>query len=97
MANLTSTVTKPAVDISSVENEVSRFDYHGYLFGQKITNSWSPLLHGVIYEHLGLNWGQVRLDSTDILSFLKLAHHPQFYGEFLCAPIHVVPVVLEKE
>lgn len=77
MTTQTSTITAN----SSVEEEVSRLDCHGYLFGQKLTNSWSPFLHSVIYEDLGLNWGQVRLDSADIPSFLKLTQHPQFYGE----------------
>lgn len=77
----------------SVEEEVSRLEYHGYLFGQKITHSYSPFLHGVIYEHLGLNWGQIRLDSADIPSFLKLAHHPKFYGAAVTMPnkVAIIP------
>lgn len=65
---------------ASVAEETSRLDRHGYLFGQKLTNSWSPFLHSVIYEHLGLKWGQVRLDSDDIPLFLKLVQNPNFYG-----------------
>ncbi len=65
---------------STMASEISKLRRHGYLFGQKLTNSWSPFLHGVIYEQLGLSWGQVRLDSNDIETFLKLAHHPDFYG-----------------
>jgi quinate dehydrogenase len=79
----TITATTPLVD-PAVAEETSKLDCHGYLFGQKLTNSWSPFLHSVIYEDLGLNWGQVRLDSADIPSFLKLVEHPQFYGESIC-------------
>lgn len=83
MASQTETVvTASAVD-PSVQAETSQLDCHGYLFGKKLTNSWSPFLHSVIYEDLGLNWGQVRLDSDDIPLFLKLAQHPQFYGKHL--------------
>lgn len=61
-------------------NQVSQLERHGYLFGKKLTASLSPFLHNVIYQDLGLNWGQVRLDSADIPGFLKLAQHPDFYG-----------------
>jgi quinate dehydrogenase len=64
-------------------NQVSQLERHGYLFGKKLTASLSPFLHNVIYQDLGLNWGQVRLDSADIPGFLKLAQHPDFYGMFL--------------
>jgi quinate dehydrogenase len=60
---------------------VDHLDRHGYLFGQKITASLSPLLHDVVYQELGLNWAQVRLDSTDMDLFLKLRRDPRFYGE----------------
>lgn len=83
----TITATTPLVD-PAVAEETSKLDCHGYLFGQKLTNSWSPFLHSVIYEDLGLNWGQVRLDSADIPSFLKLVEHPQFYGE--CSYLSVI-------
>lgn len=59
---------------------LASLDRHGFLFGKKITNSLSPYLHGVVYRELGLNWAQVRLDSDDIDSFLKLIRHPRFYG-----------------
>lgn len=61
--------------------EVDGLDRHGYLFGQKLTASLSPLLHDVVYQNLGLNWAQVRLDSTDMDLFLKLRQHPKFYGQ----------------
>lgn len=66
----------------SLATETARFERHGYLFGQKITNSWSPFFHDIIYQHLGLRWGQIRLDSADIERFLKLIQHPDFYGMF---------------
>lgn len=59
---------------------LDRLDRHGYLFGQKLTASLSPLLHDVVYQNLGLNWAQVRLDSTDMDLFLHLRQHPKFYG-----------------
>lgn len=63
-------------------DEVSKLERHGYLFGQKITHSLSPFLHDVIYQNLGLKWGQVRLDSADMNNFLELIKHPNFYGEY---------------
>lgn len=60
--------------------QVDHLDRHGYLFGQKLTASMSPLLHDVVYKNIGLNWAQVRLDSTDMDLFLKLRQHPKFYG-----------------
>jgi quinate dehydrogenase len=60
---------------------------HGYLFGQHLANSYSPYLHDVIYSNLGLPWGQVRLDSSDINLFLDLVQHPDFYGMFNSAGI----------
>lgn len=44
----------------------------------------SPLLHDVVYKNVGLNWAQLRLDSTDMELFLKLRQDPKFYGK---API----------
>lgn len=67
--------------------KVDHLDRHGYLFGQKITASMSPLLHDVVYQELGLNWEQVRLDSTDMDLFLQLRQHPKFYGMARLAPI----------
>jgi hypothetical protein len=63
----------PPVSVNGVEK-------HGYLFGQKITNSYSPLLHGSIYKNLGLDWEQYRLDSADISYFLELVKDPRCYG-----------------
>lgn len=63
----------PTVNVDGVER-------HGYLFGQKITHSYSPLLHRTIYKDIGLNWEQFRLDSADIPHFLELIKDPRFYG-----------------
>lgn len=60
---------------------VGQLDRHGYLFGQKLTASMSPLLHEIVYRELGLEWEQIRLDSTDMSLFLQLIQHPKFYGE----------------
>lgn len=59
---------------------VDHFEKHGYLFGQKLAASMSPLLHDIVYQNIGLNWGQVRLDSTDMDLFLELRQDPNFYG-----------------
>jgi quinate dehydrogenase len=60
--------------------KIQCLDRHGYLFGQKLTASMSPLLHDVVYQELGLRWEQMRLDSTDMDLFLRLIRHPKCYG-----------------
>jgi len=55
-------------------------DGYSYLFGNKLTNSLSPELHGVVYTELGLNWAQKRLDSDDIPAFLSLISNPKCFG-----------------
>lgn len=75
---------------------VDHLDRHGYLFGQKITASLSPLLHDTIYQEIGLNWAQVRLDSTDMDLFLQLRQHPKFYGRVPSAqPVMTQPVLTQ--
>jgi hypothetical protein len=59
----------------------AKLDKVGYLFGQKIAASLSPLLHQTIYDNIGLRWEQHRLDSADIPAFLELAKAPDFYGK----------------
>lgn len=76
---------KPLGD--TLEDQMARLDRHGYLFGQKITHSLSPFLHQIIYDHLGLKWSQIRLDSADMSQFLHLAQHPSFYGESSTLPL----------
>lgn len=71
---------------SLASNQVSQLDRHGYLFGKKLTHSLSPFFHNVVYRDLGLRWGQVRLDSADIPSFLELARHQDFYGASVTMP-----------
>lgn len=89
----TAMASEPASQYHSLEDGVRQtkakeakeilasLDRHGFLFGKKITNSLSPYLHGVVYRELNLNWAQMRLDSDDMDSFLKLIKHPRFYGE----------------
>ena len=79
----TTTVAKGQGQQHSLLNlgsHIDQLDKHGFLFGQKLTASMSPLLHDVVYQGLGLNWEQLRLDSTDMDLFLKLIRHPKFYG-----------------
>lgn len=63
-------------------SQIDKLDRHGYLFGHGISHSMSPLLHQTIYDNLGLRWGQIPLDSTDMSLFLKLRQDPKFYGKF---------------
>ena len=77
----TATVIKEAQpQLRTVRLQVAALDRHGYLFGQKLKQSLSPMLHSVVYQELGLNWGQIRLDSADMPLFLELMQHPKFYG-----------------
>lgn len=64
----------------TLDSRIGQLDKHGYLFGTKLSASMSPLLHHVVYQGLGLNWEQIRLDSTDMDLFLRLIRHPRFYG-----------------
>lgn len=66
----------------NLESRIDQLDKHGFLFGKKLTASMSPLLHDVVYRGLGLDWEQIRLDSTDMDLFLSLIRHPKFYGTF---------------
>jgi hypothetical protein len=72
---------QPPSSSSNVEGQKSQLDRHGYLFGQKLTHSLSPFLHQIVYDHLGLKWSQIRLDSADMTQFLQLVQHPSFYGK----------------
>jgi quinate dehydrogenase len=89
-AVMTSTVTTVAAPAKTTETlmsglplkaQIEKLDRHGYLFGKKLAASMSPLLHSTVYRELGLPWGQIRLDSADIDSFLRLIRHPKFYGK----------------
>ncbi|KAF4127030.1 quinate dehydrogenase [Geosmithia morbida] len=70
----------------AVVEETSNLERYGYLFGIKLTNSWSPFFHSVIYKELGLRWGQVRLEGSDINMFLKLIDHPDCFGSSVTMP-----------
>ncbi|AEO60152.1 hypothetical protein MYCTH_2309055 [Thermothelomyces thermophilus ATCC 42464] len=75
-----------------LDSQIAKLDRHGLLFGQKLTASMSPLLHDVVYRELGLNWEQLRLDSTDMDLFLRLIRHPKFYGASITMP-HKVAII----
>ncbi|KAI1333909.1 quinate dehydrogenase [Xylariaceae sp. FL0016] len=66
--------------------QAQQAERHGYLFGQKITASMSPEFHNAIYEELGMPWKQLRLDSADIPSFLKLMQDPKCFGSSVTMP-----------
>ena len=74
------TTTTVMQDELPLTARIGELDRHGFLFGQKLAASMSPLLHSVVYRELGLRWEQIRLDSTDMGHFLKLMKHPKFYG-----------------
>lgn len=71
---------------SELASKINSLDRHGFLFGQKLAASLSPLLHSVVYQHLGLRWEQIRLDSDDMNLFLRLIRHQRFYGESFSVP-----------
>lgn len=56
----------------------------------------SPMLHGTVYRELGLQWEQFRLDSTDMKLFLRLMHHPKFYGSFSLPLSSQFPVMVSE-
>ncbi|KAH7133716.1 hypothetical protein EDB81DRAFT_903878 [Dactylonectria macrodidyma] len=66
--------------------QVSQLDRHGYVFGKKITHSLAPYLHNIVFQELGLRWGQVRLDSDDLPNFMELARSPSFFGAAVTMP-----------
>lgn len=96
MATITTTKTPSGITHLSTQPptlpKVDHLERHGYLFGQKLTASMSPLLHDVVYQNLGLNWAQIRLDSTDMDLFLKLRQDPKFYGASVTMP-HKVAII----
>ncbi|KAH9908866.1 quinate dehydrogenase [Xylariomycetidae sp. FL2044] len=77
-----SVITNEAGELPSTEH----LDRHGYLFGQKIKASMSPLFHNTIYRELGYNWEQFFLDSADIPHFLQLLSDPQCFGASVTMP-----------
>ncbi|KAK4142851.1 uncharacterized protein C8A04DRAFT_12810 [Dichotomopilus funicola] len=76
----------------ALDAHIQRLDKHGFLFGKGLAASMSPLLHSVVYQGLGLQWGQIRLDSTDMDLFLQLIKHPKFYGASVTMP-HKVTIL----
>ncbi|KAJ4163686.1 hypothetical protein LMH87_005397 [Akanthomyces muscarius] len=76
----------PVAQERETDVEATPLDRHGYLFGTHIQHSWSPYLHQIIYEDLGLNWAQLRLDSSDLSQFLGLTQNPSFYGASVTMP-----------
>ncbi|KAB5584926.1 hypothetical protein GE09DRAFT_1068737 [Coniochaeta sp. 2T2.1] len=74
------------------QERINHLDRHGFLFGQKLAASMSPLMHDVVYRDLGLRWEQLRLDSTDMDLFLRLIRHPKCYGASVTMP-HKVSIM----
>jgi len=65
----------------TVTPESSHLDKVGYLFGDPIAHSLSPLFHQTVFDSLGLNWSQQLLESLDIPHFLTLIQKPQCFGQ----------------
>lgn len=61
----------------------------GYLFGYPIKHSLSPIVHGLVFRHLSLNYTYTLYESTSIQSFLDLTKDPQFYGSAITMPYKV--------
>lgn len=70
--------------------KTEQLDGIGYLFGRNISHSFSPLLHGTVYEGLGLNWQQFLLDSGDVTQFLQLLQEPKCFGMFSFCQVRMV-------
>ncbi|TKA83849.1 hypothetical protein B0A55_00116 [Friedmanniomyces simplex] len=65
---------------------VDHLGRHGYLFGYPIAHSMSPLFHQTVYDHLGLRWSQLLLESTDMLQFLRLLRDKRLFGASVTMP-----------
>ncbi|KAI0430114.1 quinate dehydrogenase [Xylaria sp. FL1042] len=76
----------PVVSTTAQPPQKAVVERHGYLFGQKIAASMSPIFHQTIFNHLGWSWEQYRLDSADIPSFLKLLQDPNCFGSSVTMP-----------
>lgn len=70
----------PSGDILS-PSDISQLGRHGYVVGKKIANSWAPFIHDIVFRGLDLPWGQVRLELDNMGEFMKLVHHPEFFGK----------------
>jgi len=81
MAPQTDTVTTTTTVIACRVPPHDHLDRHGYLFGYPIAHSMSPIFHQTIYDHLGLQWSQLPLPSTDMALFLTLIRDPRLFGE----------------
>ncbi|KAJ5366859.1 hypothetical protein N7541_000800 [Penicillium brevicompactum] len=75
----------PSGDILS-PSDISQLGRHGYVVGKKIANSWAPFIHDIVFRGLDLPWGQVRLELDDMGEFMKLVHHPEFFGAAITMP-----------
>jgi len=74
-------MTSPSRTVTCADPAIEHLDRHGYLFGYPIAHSLSPLFHQTVYDHLGLRWSQLPLESTDISQFLRLLQDPKLYGK----------------
>ncbi len=66
--------------VTCADPAIDHLDRHGYLFGYPIAHSLSPLFHQTVYDHLGLRWSQLLLESTHMSQFLRLLKNPELYG-----------------
>ncbi|KAF4551739.1 Quinate dehydrogenase-like protein [Elsinoe fawcettii] len=71
----------------------SHLDRYGFLFGNPISHSLSPLFHNTIYADLGLKWEQFFLESASLPDCLQYLHDPAFYGASVTMPhkVNIIP------
>ncbi|KAJ3572993.1 hypothetical protein NPX13_g4862 [Xylaria arbuscula] len=74
---------------TDLSQQTQALERHGYLFGQKIAASMSPVFHQTIFNDRGWAWEQFRLDSADIPSFLRLLQDPNCFGTFQGIPVYL--------
>ncbi|KAK0864025.1 hypothetical protein LTS02_006267 [Friedmanniomyces endolithicus] len=72
--------------VTCADPAIDHLDRHGYLFGYPIAHSLSPLFHQTVYDHLGLRWSQLLLESTHMSQFLRLLKNPELYGASVTMP-----------
>lgn len=89
MSNQTEHAITPG---STTQPSTDHLDGENYLFGYPIAHSRSPLLHGTIYKHLGLNYAQQLYESKSLTDCLALTNSPKFYGASVTMP-HKVAII----
>ncbi|KAG8631341.1 hypothetical protein KVT40_000481 [Elsinoe batatas] len=74
----------------------AHLDRYGFLFGNPISHSLSPLFHNTIYTSLGLKWQQFFLESASLPDCLQYLHDPAFYGASVTMP-HKIAIMSQLD